>query len=59
MNYIARCKCGSIVAAASMDIKDKNDLIKEMANWIKDGLAIETVEPDVVRREFARCKCPE
>jgi hypothetical protein len=57
MSYIGRCKCGEIIAATVDDPRHKKDTIREINDWLRDGLDIERVTTDYVREHFGRCKC--
>jgi len=53
--YIGRKPCGCLVAAMADDLS-KNEIAKELAEWVHDGLIVEHVDDDVVRNEFTICK---
>lgn len=58
-SYIGRCKCGAIVAATIDEPARKRQVAQDVAEMIRDGLAVERVDSDVVRVRFSRCTCEE
>ncbi len=57
MAYMAKCKCGGMVAAV-MDIPNhKADTAKEVAECIEAGYTVERVDSEEVRTaEWCECK---
>lgn len=55
--YIGRCKCGALVAATVDNPERKRQVAQDVAEFIRDGLAVERVDSDVVRVQFSRCTC--
>lgn len=57
--YIAKKKCGCVVAACA-DIPDyTKDTAKFLADCVKDGLTIERVELGSGHVKLSRCRCEE
>ena len=54
-SYIGRKKCGCIVAAVVDDEDSKKATAKVVAKWIREGLAIERVSVEYVRKNFKHC----
>ena len=55
--YIARCKCGGMVAAVMDNPNHKEDTAKEVAGCIEAGYTIERVDSETVRKShWCRCK---
>lgn len=57
-SYVARKACGCMVGATVDDPAHKKDVAREIAEWVREGLTIERVTHDVVRKEFMGSKCP-
>lgn len=55
-SYVARKACGCIVAAVVAD--GSRDAADELWRWAKAGYVIDTVDDEVVRREFVGEPCP-
>lgn len=55
--YIAKKSCGCIVAATVDDPEHKEDVAKNVSDWIKDGLSIERVTCETVRQSKLGCHC--
>ena len=60
MAYIARAKCNCIKMAIADNPKRLEEIANELADCIKDGLIIERVSMDYVKKNFtlecAECK---
>lgn len=54
-SFVARKPCGCMVGAVVAVHVDAGEAV---AKWIKEGLTIETVDHEVVRREFMGSECP-
>lgn len=57
MAYIGRKSCGCVICAYADDPAHKNDISKEIAKWIKNGLTVERVPDQYVRDNFT-FNCP-
>lgn len=57
-SYIARCKCGEIVGAISIQFGNK-EVAKTVQRWIGAGLRVECVASDIVKAQFGSCRCEE
>lgn len=66
--YIGRCKCGNIVAATVIDLdgltperqaSHMKDVRKDVADFMREGLSIEQMDVEEVRKSFASCTCPK
>jgi len=61
MAYIGRCKeCNRVVMAVVDNPEHKKEVIADITEALKDGLAIERVSCDYVRSKDCewKCKCP-
>lgn len=58
MSYIGKCKdCGNVVAAVVDEPGREKETAKDVAEFIKDGLLIERVSAEYVRKNFSYCEC--
>ena len=68
--YVGRCKCGGILAAVVAEAEWMTDpakrrhyetveVAKDVADFVREGLTIETMEVEQVRLEFGSCTCHE
>jgi predicted alpha/beta-hydrolase family hydrolase len=63
--YIGRCHCGSVVAAYVIEYEGagaeehKRAMSREVASWIRSGLAVERVTCQYVRENLRFCKCSD
>ena len=66
--YVGRCKCGNIVAATVIDVDNltpeaqrehEKYVRKDVAEFMRDGLTIEQMDVEEVRKSFAACICPK
>lgn len=57
LNYVARCKCRSVVFAIADEPGMREDLAKELPRLILDGYSIEKMTDQQVRDNFDNCKC--
>lgn len=54
--YVAIMPCGCAVGAVTQGCPDAG---KEVAKWIRRGMAIETKPVSWVRENLTACECPE
>ena len=57
MAYIGRKPCGCVCAAYADEPEIKDDIAKEIAKWIKQGLTVERVTDQYVRDNLT-FNCP-
>jgi len=58
MSYIGKCQGCQNVIAAVVDHPDyKKDTAKAVAEFIRDGLLVERVDLDTVKKLFNHCEC--
>ena len=66
--YVGRCKCGGIVAAVVAEAEWMADPVKrrryetvqvakDVAEFVRDGLVIDTMDVESVRQQFGTCTC--
>ena len=60
-SYIARCKCGNIVAATVFEsdrfVIDKKDVARDVADWIRSELSVEQVDSEQLKIQLWGCRC--
>jgi hypothetical protein len=57
--YVGRCKCGSVVAAVVDEPGREKQTAKDVAEFIKEGLAVEQMDTKQVRVTIQSCACPK
>ena len=53
--YIGRLPCGCVVAATVIDGQNPKQVAKDVAGFIKEGLAIEQVDTQYVKENLRPC----
>lgn len=53
--YVGRKECGCFVAAIVDAPEHRKDTAREVAKWIRQGLAIERMSVEDVRQKLMRC----
>jgi len=55
MSYIARKSCGCIAAAVVDDPADKEFVARKIAEWVRQGFAVERVYSPYVNEHWGTC----
>jgi hypothetical protein len=59
MAYVGIKACGCIVAATVDNPQHKREVAKDIAGFIRQGLSVERITVERVRKELKRCECED
>lgn len=57
MAYVGIKPCGCMVAARVDNSKHKKEVAKDISDFVKQGLRVERITVNRVRKELKKCEC--
>lgn len=56
--YVGKCKgCGAILAATDAEKQNAEQVAEDVAQFVREGLLVESSTDDTVRLSFGGCTC--